>query len=463
MEASTATSKTLHQGASDDDQHVQSIPPPQPQLKPRMLVTFTISLATIQSEWPDWPEFIAEVEHMKFKRYHAYVYMSSIHDPFNLWKAQNRPPNPPPEKVRLALIGPAPPKPDYYLAKIGFQDPVVAGELYHPVGFKVKTRLPVREERKESREPLKVNGPEFRQCNVEPAYLYTGRRHEVIGISTSPSARGTENRWMIATNAEDDRLGQSFLEDEIKLRKLANDWDRDNPEDFDAKYTRDGETPLSDGINPNIELDSYRVPVEFSMDMDSQDQLEDPCDFVKEVTAVRSALYRNYKRLKEMEQAEEEVDSQEDEVDPQEAEVDTLEAEVDSLEAEVNPLEAEVNPLEAEVDPLMVKVDPLEVEVDPLEVKVDPLEAEGDTQEAEVDPLEAEVNPLEEEVDPLEVKVGPLEVEVDTLEMKVDTLEPKQDKELESSRISWPTMFLSGAVVATLSLMLWSRTVRRVI
>lgn len=287
MEASTATSKTSYQGASDDDQLVQSIPPPQPQLKSRMLVTFTISLPTIQTEWPDWPEFLAEAERMKFKRYHAYVYMSSIHDPFNLWKAQNRPPNPPPEKVRLALIGPAPPKPDYYPAEIGFQDPVVSGGLYHPVAFKVEGRLPAREERKESREPLKVNGPEFRQCNAEPAYLYTGRRLEVIGVSTSPSARGPENRWMIATHQEDDRLGQSFLEDDIKLRKLAKDWDRAHPEDFAATYTREGETPLLDGIKANIELESYRVPVEFSMDMDIQDKLEDPCDFVKEVMAIR--------------------------------------------------------------------------------------------------------------------------------------------------------------------------------
>ncbi|KIO29887.1 hypothetical protein M407DRAFT_20954 [Tulasnella calospora MUT 4182] len=313
METPTATPRTFPQGAEDDDQRVQCAPPPpEPQLESRMLVTFTISAPTIQREWAEWPEFVAKVEHMKFKRYHAYVYRSSIYDPIGLWKAPNRPPNAPPEKVRLALIGPAPPKPEYYSGKIGFQDPKVSSELYHPVALKVKRWFPVWTQRKGSREPIKVDGPEFRRCNVEPAYLYTGRRVEVIGIFASPSSREPENRWTIASNEEDDRLGRSFLEDEIKLRKLAKDWDRDYPNEppagYTMEYTKAGETTMLDGINANIELASYCVPVEFSFDMDNQDKVEDPCDFVKEVTTIRKALYRNYKKLNGIDQAEEEVD-----------------------------------------------------------------------------------------------------------------------------------------------------------
>ncbi|KAG8949441.1 hypothetical protein FRC04_008540 [Tulasnella sp. 424] len=311
METSTTTHTTFLPETNIENDDQKNLPPPQPQLEPRMLVTFSISSLLVQREWMDWPDFVEEVARMKFKRYHAYVYLSTIYDPLGLWKLPNRPPNPPPEKVRLALIGPSPPKSEYFPQKVISQHPAGPAEFCHPIALGDKGWFSFLTERNQVREPLQVEGP---QCKLKSPYVYTGKRIEVIGTSLRPSARGPENRWMIANNEEDERLGDSFLEDEGKLRRLTKEYEREHPDELPVAYTMEDGKLLLDGIDHSLEFATYCVPVEFSLELESQNKIEDPCDFLEEVISIRRALYRQYKKLQALAgQAEEEKEEEEEE------------------------------------------------------------------------------------------------------------------------------------------------------
>ncbi|KAG9018103.1 hypothetical protein FRB90_012254 [Tulasnella sp. 427] len=289
--SSAKTSLPLEMDMEDEDPISISVPPPLPQLDARMLVTFQISTTALQREWQDWPDFVEQVKRMKFKRYHAYVYLSEVYDPLGLWNSEsNRPLNPPLEKVRLALIGTTPPPEEFFNANTISMDPSAAAEMCHPIGLRC-TGSARREESaldEQPRTPLRVNGPELTRCKFDSAYVYTGTRFEVIGtsLSSKPSPDGLTKRWMIANFKEDDRLGKSFLEDDIRLRKLAKDYYEE--ELLPPTFTVEHDIEMIDGIDVKLDFaDYYAVPAEISLDLDVEEGIQDPCDFWEEVVSIR--------------------------------------------------------------------------------------------------------------------------------------------------------------------------------
>ncbi|KAG9048932.1 hypothetical protein FS837_011669 [Tulasnella sp. UAMH 9824] len=227
-------------GIDSFNHEYQPLPPLR--FQPRMLIAFNISVEGLRQEFAEWPEFVAKVELMKFKRYYAYVYASSIHDPLGVWNGPDRPPGIPAERLRIALIGPERPRLAYFNK---------TADSLHP-----DERMDIK-------------------------------KLEIIGGCLNPSPRGPEQRWMIMDEDEKERFEEFFIEDQGRIEELEKEYHRQHPDEPEVWYTLEDGKLLLDGIDINLGLAYYSVPVDAFLDLDDQDKIEDPCDFEAEVSAVR--------------------------------------------------------------------------------------------------------------------------------------------------------------------------------
>ncbi|KAG8913690.1 hypothetical protein FRC00_001821 [Tulasnella sp. 408] len=252
-----------------------------------MLIAFTISMEGLRREFIAWPEFLAKVELMKFKRYYAYVYTSSIYDPLGVWDGPDRPPGRPAERLRVALIGPDRPRLAYFNKAADSLQPEERRDMCHLVGFVSGEETSSRIEQRQGREPLRIQGPQFNRCKFSSAYVYTSKKLEIIGACLTHSSRGLDQRWTILDEDENKRLRKSFIEDQGRIEKLQKDYNRQHPDEPEVFYKLEDGRLLLDGIDINLGLAHYSVPVEAYLDLDDQDTIENPCDFEEEVSAIR--------------------------------------------------------------------------------------------------------------------------------------------------------------------------------
>ncbi|KIO29888.1 hypothetical protein M407DRAFT_5909 [Tulasnella calospora MUT 4182] len=262
-------------------------PLPPLRFQPRMLIAFTVSVEAIRQEFANWPEFVAKVELMKFKRYYAYVYFSTIYDPLDVWDGPDRPAGIPPERLRVALIGPDRPRLAYFNKAADSLPPDERRDMCHLIGFASDKETSAMIEQNQHREPLRVQGPQFNRCKFNSAYIYTSKKLEIIGSRLNPSSRGPEQRWMIMDEDENERLGESFIEDQGRVEHLQKEYHQQHLDEPQVWYTLEDGKLLLDGIDIDLGLARYSVPVDAFLDLDDQDVLEDPCDFEAEVSAIR--------------------------------------------------------------------------------------------------------------------------------------------------------------------------------
>ncbi|KAG8923458.1 hypothetical protein FRC01_012742 [Tulasnella sp. 417] len=262
-------------------------PLPPLRFRPGMLIAFTISVEALRHEFAEWPEFVAKVELMKFKRYYAYVYVSSIYDPLGVWDGPDRPPGIPAERLRVALIGPDRPTLSYFNKAADTLHPSKRRDMCHLLGFASNKGTSAMIEPSQGREPLRVQGPQFNRCKFNSAYIYTSRKLEIIGACLKHSSRGPEQSWMILNEDEKERLYESVFEDQGMIETLEKEYHKQHPDEPQVWYTVEDGKLLLNGIDINIGLAHYSVPVEAFLDLDDQDMIEDPCDFEAEVSAIR--------------------------------------------------------------------------------------------------------------------------------------------------------------------------------
>lgn len=270
---------------SPSNDEYQPLPPPL--FQQRMLIAFNISIEGLRREFVAWPDFVAKVELMKFKRYYAYVYASSIYDPLGVWDGPDRPPGRPAERLRVALIGPDRPRLTYFNKAADSLQPDERRDMCHLIGFTSGEETSARVKQPQGREPLRVQGPQFNRCKFGSAYLYTSKKLEIIGACLTHSSRGPDQRWMILDEDENKRLGRTFIEDQGRIEQLQKEYHRQHSDEPKVWYTKEDGKLLLDGIDINIGLAHYSVPVEAFLDLDDQDIIEDPCDFEAEVSAIR--------------------------------------------------------------------------------------------------------------------------------------------------------------------------------
>ncbi|KAG9048931.1 hypothetical protein FS837_011668 [Tulasnella sp. UAMH 9824] len=264
----------------------EPLPLPPLRFQSGMLISFTISVEVLRQDFAEWPEVVAKFERMKFKRYYAYVYYSAAYDPLGVWGGPDRPSGVPPERVRIAMIGPTRPGSAYFNKAANSLHPGEKSNMCHLIDFSPRIESPAMIEQDQSRNPLRVRGPRFNRCKFSSAYIYTSKKLEIIGTCLYPSLRGSEHCWVLDED-EDSRLERSFMEGQGKIDTLQKQYNKQHPEEPPVGYTLEDGKLLLDGIDINIGLADYTVPVEAFLDLDDQDKIEDPCDFEAEVSAIR--------------------------------------------------------------------------------------------------------------------------------------------------------------------------------
>ncbi|KAG8913691.1 hypothetical protein FRC00_001822 [Tulasnella sp. 408] len=253
----------------------------------RMLIAFNISVEGLRQEFAEWPEFVAKVELMELKRYYAYIYASSIYDPLGVWNGPDRPPGIPPERLRVALIGPDRPRLAYFNKAADSLHTDERRNMCHLIRVVSGKDDSATTQQLQHREPLRVQGPPLKRCKLNSAYVYTSKKLEIIGGSLNPSSRGPEQRWMIMDEDENERFEDSFIEDQGRIEDLEKEYHRQHPDEPEVWYTLEDGKLLLDGIDIDLGLAHYSVPVDAFLDLDDQDTIEDPCDFEAEVSAIR--------------------------------------------------------------------------------------------------------------------------------------------------------------------------------
>ncbi|KAG8913692.1 hypothetical protein FRC00_001823 [Tulasnella sp. 408] len=262
-------------------------PPPPLRFQPRMLIAFNISVEGLRQEFAEWPEFVAKVERMEFKRYYAYVYASSVYDPLGVWSGPDRPPGIPAERLLVALIGPERPRLAYFNKAADSLHPDERRDMCHLIGSTSGRDNSAIIQQGQRREALRIQGPQFNRCKFNSAYIYTSKKLEIVGGCLKPSSRGPEQRWVIMDEDENERLEESFFEDQGRIEDLQKEYHRQHPNEPKVWYTLEDGKLLLDGIDINLGLAHYSVPVDALLDLDDQDTIEDPCDFEAEVSAIR--------------------------------------------------------------------------------------------------------------------------------------------------------------------------------
>lgn len=252
-----------------------------------MLIAFSISVEGLRQEFAEWPEFVAKVERMKFKRYYAYVYASSVYDPLGVWGGLDRPPGIPAERLLVALIGPDRPRLAYFNKAADSLHPDERRNMCHLIGCTSGQDNSAITQQSQSREPLLIQGPQFNRCKFNSAYIYTSKKLEIIGGCLKPSSRGPEQCWVLMDEDENERLEESFFEDQGRIEDLQKEYHRRHPNEPKLWYTLEDGKLLLDGIDINLGLAHYSIPVDALLDLDDQDTIEDPCDFEAEVSAIR--------------------------------------------------------------------------------------------------------------------------------------------------------------------------------
>lgn len=250
-----------------------------------MLVTLTISVRGLKHEFALFPEILAEIDQMEFKRYHAYIYVSTIYDPLGLWRGPDQPTLPPPERTRIALIGSFPPGPDYFDRATKSLSPGGMADMCHPIAL--TTEPGARHEQEQARKPIQVRGPTLSRCKFDSVYVYTSKKIEVTSVSLNPSTRGSGISWTVLDKEEDRRLARSLMEDGAKTEHFRREYEQKHPEEPPVAHTIEDGKLLLDGIESSALLAQYSMPVEIFLDLDDQDTIEDPCDFHREVIRVR--------------------------------------------------------------------------------------------------------------------------------------------------------------------------------
>ncbi|KAG8923459.1 hypothetical protein FRC01_012743 [Tulasnella sp. 417] len=281
-------------GINAFDNTAQALPPLR--FQRGMLISFTISMDVLRQDFGQWPEVIAQFERMKFKRYHAYVYNSAVDNSRGIWNYPNRPPGAPAERVQIAMIGPDHPSPAYFNKAADSLHPDEKSNMCHLLDFSPRMEPPDMTEQDQSREPLRVRGPQSNRCKFSSAYIYTSKKLEIRGTCPHPSSRGSEQLWILDED-EHSRLEASFMEGQGRIDTLQEQYNEQHPKEPPVGFTLEDGRLLLDGIDIDISLANYIVPVEAFLDFDDQDKVEDPCDFQEEVSTIRRALYEHYKKL----------------------------------------------------------------------------------------------------------------------------------------------------------------------
>lgn len=266
------------------------------QLDHLMVVSFGISKKALIDDFEQWPELASELEKFSFKRYLGMVNWSCVFDPKDRWLSPQPPPEAPPETTQIYLIGSQPPSLEYFPKFIKEMYPNEAAGLCRAIS----TAPPTEAMAEGARPPYQIKGPPLLHRKLETGYLYTTDSVGVRTKSVTPykSAEGTAKGWRIYTEVSsncDDR----FEEAEDKLWKLRADYKvQHNPEEPMPFYTLEGGKLLAYGIEHQLRLADYDVPVEVSLDIDVDEEIEDPCDFKKEMIGVRRFVQRWSSRYK---------------------------------------------------------------------------------------------------------------------------------------------------------------------
>ncbi|KIO29890.1 hypothetical protein M407DRAFT_226026 [Tulasnella calospora MUT 4182] len=268
------------------------------QLKPSMVVSFGISKKALVDDFKRWPELASELEQFNFKRYLGMVIFSDVFDPKHRWLSPQPPPEAPPESTQLYLIGSKPPSPEYFPNFIKEMYPSEASSLCRAIS----TSLQVEATTEEALPPYQIEGPPLRCRKLKTAYLYTSDTFKVRTRSVAPceSAEGTAGGWSIFHNGVSSLLDRHFQDAEDRVFRLRAEYKmQHNPEEPMPGRTLEGGKQLLDGIEERLRLAEYDVPVEVSLNIDVEEEIEDPCQFKKEVTAVRRTLYKYHEILKD--------------------------------------------------------------------------------------------------------------------------------------------------------------------
>ncbi|KAG9048930.1 hypothetical protein FS837_011667 [Tulasnella sp. UAMH 9824] len=263
-----------------------------------MVVSFGISKKALIDDFKQWPELASELEQLSFKRYLGMVACSSVFDPKDRWLSPQPPPEAPPESTQLYLIGSQPPSIDYFPNFLKEMYPSEAAGLCRAISTAPRAE-PTADE---ARQPYQLTGPPLICRKLETGYLYTTTTVNVRAKSVTPykSADGTTKGWRIVHNGISSICDDRFKDVEDKLWQLWAEYKRQhNSKEPMPGYELEGGKFFLNGIEHQLRLAEYDVPVEVSLDIDVDEELEDPCDFKKEVTAVRRTLYKYRENLKD--------------------------------------------------------------------------------------------------------------------------------------------------------------------
>ncbi|KAG8923457.1 hypothetical protein FRC01_012741 [Tulasnella sp. 417] len=261
------------------------------QLKESMVVSFGISKKVLVDDFKQWPELAAEIENFDFKRYLGMVAWSSVFDPNGRWFGPQPPPEAPPENAHLYLIGPEPPQPEYFPNFIKEMYPSKASSMCRAISTAPQRKATAEE----ARPPYQIEGPPLRFRNLETAYLYNSNIFNVRAKSVTPykAAEGAVEGWAIRYDGKSSKRDKYFKEAEDTLYWLRAEYKMEhNIEEPLPGYTLEGGKMLWYGIEARLRLAAYEAPVEVSLDIDTEEDIGDPCDFKKEITAVRRPVVK---------------------------------------------------------------------------------------------------------------------------------------------------------------------------
>lgn len=278
----------------EDDPFFDPPPRREPQLQQPMMVSFSISKKALRDDFKRCPELVAELEQFTFKRYLTYVGGSFIFDPKDRWDGPNPPSHAPPENIKLCLIGAQPPSLEYFPNFV---------KVLHPGGVSGMCRTittssqeaeetPNADADEHARPAYRIEGPPLCRRKLETAYLYTSHTFHAMAVSVTPckSADGTATGggWEILHKGDCLSFEQYYDEAEEKVFRMWKEYRKQHdPDEPILGLTLEDGKQLNDGIDRNLRLADYKVPVDVFLDVDDQDGIEDPCDFKKEVTDVR--------------------------------------------------------------------------------------------------------------------------------------------------------------------------------